>query len=147
MRQPCRRAPGIGYRRTAPGEQVSPFGVLRYSDNPLDTIVLTLCDVDEWRLTSADAPHPLDIHVNPFEIVSANKQVTVNGTPTIRDLTVENDLDAQGNEIPTEYLGMKGVFKDTIIVAPGTEVVLRSTYELHRQLRSSLPSSITKISA
>lgn len=121
--------PGIGYRRTAPDQPVAPFGVLRYSANPLDTVILTLGDVDEWRLTSADAPHPFHIHVNPFEIIAVNKQVTVDGVETTRDLTVEPDVDNEGNEIPTEYLGMKGAFKDTIILAPGAEVVVRSKYE------------------
>lgn len=120
---------GIGYRRTAPDQPVPPFGVLRYSANPLDTVILTLGDVDEWRLTSADAPHPFHIHVNPFEIIAVNKRVTVDGVETLRDLTVELDLDSEGNEIASEYLGMKGVFKDTIILAPGAEVVLRSKYE------------------
>ncbi len=138
--------PGIGYRRTAPDQPVAPFGVLRYSANPLDTVILTLGDVDEWRLTSADAPHPFHIHVNPFEIIAVNKQVVVDNEITTRDLTVELDVDPEGNEIPTEYLGMKGAFKDTIILAAPTtydlqeedgevefrsvpEVVVRSKYE------------------
>ncbi len=35
---------------------------------------------------------PLHIHVSPFEIIAVNKQVTVDGTTTTRDLAVALDV-------------------------------------------------------
>lgn len=122
---------GIGYRRTGPGAPAPTPGIWRYSDNPLDAIQLTLGDVDEWRLKSNDAfaGHPFHIHVNPFEIMAVNKNFPQpDGTTVTRDLTVQNDI-VNGQEVPSEYFGMKGAFKDVIFTAPGAEVVLRSTYK------------------
>jgi FtsP/CotA-like multicopper oxidase with cupredoxin domain len=79
---------------------------------------LVLGSSDEWVLTSEFASHPFHIHVNPFQIVKI--------------------LDPKGNDVSLpdatdggdpQYPGLKGVWKDTIWVKQGYQVVVRSRYE------------------
>ncbi|RCW87100.1 multicopper oxidase family protein [Paracoccus lutimaris] len=66
---------------------------------------LMLGGVDEWKLSSNFVSHPFHIHVNPFQVVSI--------------------LDANGNDVSAaaasdagdpQYPGLKGVWKDTLMV-------------------------------
>lgn len=127
---------GIGHVTVPFGEPTPAFIDLRFSDRANDTINLYLGDVDEWRLTSmSGGAHPFHIHVNPFEIQAVMLTIDRNGTPETIDLTqVESYLDRNGVRQESQYFGMKGVFKDTVIVeqsAPGQsiEVLARSHYE------------------
>lgn len=66
--------------------------------------VLKLGAVDEWTLGSDFVSHPFHIHVNPFQIV---KILTPDGV----DISGEAGKDPDGD---TEYVGMKGVWKDSL---------------------------------
>lgn len=101
-----------------PAALLDDFGDFRFSKRADELIALQLGDTDEWRLRVADGPahgaHPFHIHVNPFQVVRVTR------LSSGEDLTE----DAQ-----SQYFGMKGVFKDTIMVEPDAEIVIRSHYE------------------
>ena len=122
---------GIGHVTVPFGEPTPAFIDLRFSELANATINLYLGDVDEWRLTSASGgAHPFHIHVNPFEIQAVMLTINRAGTPETIDLTqVESYLDGNGVRQESQYFGMKGVFKDTVIVEQGVEVIARSHYE------------------
>lgn len=67
---------------------------------------LPLGGVEQWTLTSDFVSHPFHIHVNPFQIV---KILAPNGT----DISGEDGVDPDRD---TQYVGLKGVWKDTIWV-------------------------------
>jgi len=94
------------------------FGDFRFSDREDELIALQLGDIDEWRLSVSTAPaqgaHPFHIHINPFQVVRVTR--LVDGADLTQDAT-------------SQYFGMKGVYKDTIMVEPGAEIVVRSHYE------------------
>lgn len=79
------------------------------SYDPAEPRVLTLGDVEEWTATSVNSvgpvPHPFHIHVNPFEIVRIE--------------------DASGRNL----LRHGPVWRDTIILRPGQNVIFRTRYE------------------
>jgi L-ascorbate oxidase len=81
---------------------------------------LTLGTAEEWKLTSQPgAGHPFHIHVNPFEIVSL-----VNNSTGV-DVSAPGSFD--GGD--PQYVGLKGVWKDTMWVKPGYTVTVRTRYE------------------
>jgi len=131
-RGPGDTSPGIGHQRYSRADYESVAGDeamsgrvpkelwdkdklsdVRFSERPDELIALQLGNIDEWRLRSAGFGHPFHIHVNPFQVV----RVTRNGVDLTEDET-------------SQYFGMKGVFKDTIMVeSDDVEVVIRSHYE------------------
>ncbi|MGC0321076.1 L-ascorbate oxidase [Bradyrhizobium sp. USDA 326] len=79
---------------------------------------LPLGSVEEWTLTSGTSPpvgHPFHIHVNPFQIV---KILDPGG----------NDISSAGESNDPQYANLKGVWKDTLFVKPGYQVVIRTRY-------------------
>ncbi|TBV04747.1 multicopper oxidase family protein, partial [Stutzerimonas kirkiae] len=70
---------------------------------------LTLGDVEEWTLNSRTVGHPFHIHVNPFQIVKILD-------PDGKDVSAPGAVDRQGEDIDTQYAGLKGVWKDTLWV-------------------------------
>jgi len=81
---------------------------------------LTLGTAEEWKLTSNRAGHPFHIHVNPFEIVKI-----------VNDLNPTVDVSAPGavDGGDPQYVGLKGLWKDTLWVKPGYTVTVRTRYE------------------
>lgn len=80
---------------------------------------LVLGGVDEWTLTSGTDPaagHPFHIHVNPFQVVEILD-------PSGVDVSVDGEAD------DPQYAGLKGVWKDTLFVKPGYDVVVRTRYQ------------------
>ena len=94
--------------------------------------VLRLGSVDEWTLKSAFVSHPFHIHVNPFQVV---KILDPNG----KDVSAPDAVDDAGGSVDLQYRGLKGVWKDTLMVknianpagAPGGEytVIVRTRYQ------------------
>ncbi len=92
--------------------------------------------VDEWTLKSNFVSHPFHIHVNPFQIV---KIIAPDGkTDVSAPGAVDNfEKDSNGNTIiDPEYPGLKGVWKDTLLVkniargVPGPyTIVMRTRYQ------------------
>ena len=97
---------------------------------------LKLGGVDEWTLKSNLASHPFHIHVNPFQVV---KIIAPDGTTDVSAPgAVDNfQKDSNGNPvIDPQYPGLKGVWKDTLLVknfAQGPRgqytVTIRTRYE------------------
>src|SRR5262249_28850844 len=88
-----------------------------YDPNRIDQL-LSLGSTEEWTLTSYTSPpvgHPFHIHVNPFQIVSILDR---NGI----------DVSTTGETADPQYANLKSVWKDTIFVKPGYEVVIRTRY-------------------
>lgn len=83
--------------------------------------ILELGAADQWRLTSTVASHPFHIHVNPFQIVEIRDSKGV-------DVSSPDAVDGSGQAIDPQYRGLKGVWKDTLMVKQGYEVVVRSRY-------------------
>jgi FtsP/CotA-like multicopper oxidase with cupredoxin domain len=89
-----------------------------YDPNRIDR-TLVLGGVDEWTLTSFTDPpvgHPFHIHVNPFQVV---KIVAPNGS----------DVSVDGEANDKQYADLKGVWRDTLFVKPGYQVVMRTRYQ------------------
>ncbi|WP_353159641.1 multicopper oxidase family protein [Acinetobacter guillouiae] len=82
---------------------------------------LTLNGIDEWTLTSTLAGHPFHIHVNPFQIQSVYK---VDGSNN----RIGGDITLEKNTNPL-FNGLNGVWKDTLFVPTGYEIVVRTKYE------------------
>lgn len=95
---------------------------------------LKLGGVQEWEITSGGASHPYHIHVNPFQIVSIID-------PKGRDVSGFDVVDDNEQTVDTQFRGLKGVWKDTImikylregaqgVINPGTYTVnIRTRYE------------------
>jgi FtsP/CotA-like multicopper oxidase with cupredoxin domain len=106
-----------------------------YDGNRIDR-TLMLGGVDEWTLKSNLASHPYHIHVNPFQIV---KIIAPDGrTDVSAPGAVDNfEKDRNGNPvIDPQYPGLKGVWKDTLLVKnfafgpPGQyTIVMRTRYQ------------------
>ena len=80
---------------------------------------LPLGGVEEWRISvpaNSDA-HVFHIHVNPFQIVS------------IRNAKGEDRTDPASPGFNPFYAGLSGQWLDTVLVEPGTTVVMRTRYE------------------
>jgi FtsP/CotA-like multicopper oxidase with cupredoxin domain len=101
-----------------------------YDPTRIDQL-LTLGSVDEWTLKAGFLSHPFHIHVNPFQIVRIldpnGKDVS---SPDVTD-------DADGARDP-QYVGLKGVWKDTLwiksLTPPGVSsgqytIVIRTRYQ------------------
>lgn len=80
--------------------------------------LLNLNAVEEWHLTATGGAHPFHIHVNPFQIVSVEKDGV--------DLSAPGARDSDGD---TQYAGMKGSWRDTVMVKPGAVVKVRTRYQ------------------
>ena len=96
---------------------------------------LKLGGVDEWTLKSNLVSHPFHIHVNPFQIV---KIIAPDGTTDVSAPgAVDNFQRSGGNPvIDPQYPGLKGVWKDTLLVknfaqgpAGQYTVIIRTRYE------------------
>jgi FtsP/CotA-like multicopper oxidase with cupredoxin domain len=90
---------------------------------------LKLGGVDEWTLRSDLASHPFHIHVNPFQVV---KIIAPDGKTDVSEPGAIDNFakDAKGNPIiDPEYPGLKGVWKDTLLVknAAGRRASTRSS--------------------
>ena len=99
-------------------------GSAGYNPQPYDPArldrKLTLGTAEEWKLTSNGAGHPFHIHVNPFEIVS----IVNNNNPSV-DVSIPGSFD--GGD--PQYVGLKGMWKDTLWIKPNYTVTLRTRYE------------------
>jgi FtsP/CotA-like multicopper oxidase with cupredoxin domain len=88
-----------------------------FGENP--PRVLQLDKAQKWILTSEVANHPFHIHVNPFQIVQILKKDGT-GDKTYKEIDYAKD---------EEYAGMKGAWKDTIIVKQDYKVIIASRYK------------------
>ena len=79
--------------------------------------VLPLGKAEEWRAISLLGNHPLHIHVNPFQIVSIRD-------PQERDVT-----DPSSPAYDPDYAGLKGEWKDTVMLKQDLRVAFRTRYE------------------
>jgi FtsP/CotA-like multicopper oxidase with cupredoxin domain len=84
---------------------------------------LPIGKTQEWELSSNLANHPFHIHVNPFQIV---KILNADGTDV--SAIGSSDKDSAGN-IDSQYHGLKGVWKDTLLIKQGYKIFVRSKYE------------------
>ena len=87
-----------------------------YDHNRIDA-VLPLGKAEEWRAAALTEDHPLHIHVNPFQIVSI-------ADPQGRDAT-----DPASPAYDPDYAGLKGEWKDTLIIKEDMRVAFRTRYE------------------
>ena len=87
-----------------------------YDHNRIDA-VLPLGKAEEWDAVALIEDHPLHIHVNPFQIVSITDHEG-------RDLT-----DPASPAFDPDYAGLKGQWKDTVLVKETDRVVFRTRYE------------------
>lgn len=86
---------------------------------------LKLGSIDEWTLTSTNGGHPFHIHVNPFQIKSVYKVKMLENGSMMRigkDISTEEGTDLLFN-------GLNGVWKDTLFIPQGYEVLVRTKYE------------------
>ena len=100
------------------------FGSAGYNPQPYNPArtdrKLTLGTAEEWKLTSNGVGHPFHIHVNPFEIVS----IVNNNNPSV-DVSAPGAVDGTD----PQYVGLKGMWKDTLWIKPNYTVTVRSRYE------------------
>ncbi len=87
-----------------------------YDHNRIDQL-LPLGKAEEWRAIALNGDHPLHIHVNPFQIVSITD-------PQGRDVT-----DPKGEAFDPDYAGLKGEWKDTVMLKQDLRVAFRTRYE------------------
>jgi FtsP/CotA-like multicopper oxidase with cupredoxin domain len=92
---------------------------------------LTLGSVDEWSLRAGFLSHPFHIHVNPFQVVRILD-------PSGRDVSSSDAVDDAGGVQDSQYVGLKGVWKDTLWIkslnppqetAGSYTVIVRTRYE------------------
>lgn len=79
--------------------------------------VLPLGKAEEWRAISLLGNHPLHIHVNPFQIIS------------IKDPQGRDVLDPSSPVFDPDYAGLKGEWKDTVMLKQDLRVAIRTRYE------------------
>ena len=89
---------------------------LTYDHDRIDA-VLPLGKAEEWRTAALTANHPLHIHVNPFQVVS------------IKNSQGNDVSDPKGPAFDPDYAGLKGEWKDTVIVKENHRVAFRTRYE------------------
>ncbi len=87
-----------------------------FDENRVDA-VLPLGKAEEWRAFSLVEDHPLHIHVNPFQIVS------------IEDSEGRDVTDPKSPAFDPDYAGLKGEWKDTVLVKKDVRVTFRTRYE------------------
>ena len=79
--------------------------------------VLPLGKAEEWRAISLLGNHPLHIHVNPFQIIS------------VRDSHDRDVFDPASPAYDPDYAGLKGEWKDTVMLKQDLRVAVRTRYE------------------
>ena len=89
---------------------------LTYDHDRIDA-VLPLGKAEEWLAASLNENHPLHIHVNPFQIIS------------IEDWTGRDVTDSKGPAFDPDYAGLKGEWKDTVLVKKNVRIAFRMRYE------------------
>ena len=120
--KPIQEAEVSGYREAILNIIDGPSGTTfrvngqTYEHGRIDA-VLPLGKAEEWRLVSLIEDHPLHIHVNPFQIVSITDSQD-------RDVT-----DPASPAFDPDYAGLKGEWKDTVIVKKDIHVAFRTRYE------------------
>ena len=87
-----------------------------YDHNRLDQL-LPLGKAEEWRAASLNINHPLHIHVNPFQIIS------------IKDSRGRDMTDPKSEAFDPDYAGLKGEWKDTVMIKDSARVAFRTRYE------------------
>ncbi len=87
-----------------------------YDHNRIDA-VLPLGKAEEWQAVALIEDHPLHIHVNPFQIISIDD-------PDGRDMT-----DPASPAFDPDYAGLKGEWKDTVMLKKDARVAFRTRYE------------------
>jgi L-ascorbate oxidase len=87
-----------------------------FDDDRVDEL-LPLGKAEEWHAASLVEDHPLHIHVNPFQIVS------------IEDTEGHDVTDPKSPAFDADYAGLKGEWKDTILVKKDMRVTFRTRYE------------------
>ena len=100
------------------GPEATAFRVngLSYDHQRIDAR-LPLGKAEEWRATSLEINHPLHIHVNPFQIIS------------IKDHEGRDMTDSTGPAFDPDYAGLKGEWKDTVMIKENARVAFRTRYE------------------
>ncbi|TBB58228.1 multicopper oxidase family protein [Rhizobium ruizarguesonis] len=89
------------------GNTLKTEDVKPYDPNRIDR-ALPLGKAQEWTLQSHFVSHPFHIHVNPFQIVSITD-------PNGKDVSAPGAVDdAGGAPYDPQYVGLKGVWKDTL---------------------------------
>jgi FtsP/CotA-like multicopper oxidase with cupredoxin domain len=120
--KPIPEAEVSGYREVVldivGGPEANAFRVngRSYDDNRIDA-VLPLGKAEEWRGVSLIEDHPLHIHVNPFQIVAIED-------PDGRDVT-----DPKSPAFDPDFAGLKGEWKDTLLLKKDMRVTFRTRYE------------------
>lgn len=99
-----------------PDETAFRVNGLSYDHARIDA-TLPLGKAEEWRASSLTLGHPLHIHVNPFQIISVKDHQG-------RDMT-----DPQGPAFDPDYAGLKGEWKDTVMIKENVRVAFRTRYE------------------
>jgi len=87
-----------------------------YDHNRIDA-VLPLGKAEEWRAAALTEDHPLHIHVNPFQIAS------------IEDAQGRDATDPASPAFDPDYAGLKGQWKDTLLIKENMRVAFRTRYE------------------
>ena len=87
-----------------------------FNDDHVDEL-LPLGKAEEWQAVSLNEDHPLHIHVNPFQVASVEDSAG-------RDVT-----DPKSPAFDPDYAGVKGEWKDTIVVKKDLRVTFRTRYE------------------
>jgi FtsP/CotA-like multicopper oxidase with cupredoxin domain len=80
---------------------------------------LPLGGVEEWRLSvpPKSGRHQFHIHVNPFQIIS------------ISSAKGEDVTDPKGPGYDPDFAGVKGQWRDNVLLKSGNTVVMRTRYE------------------
>ena len=79
--------------------------------------VLPLGKAEEWRAISLNGNHPLHIHVNPFQIVS------------VMNAAGDDVTDPASPAFDPDFAGVKGEWKDTVMLKQDLRVAIRTRYE------------------
>ena len=87
-----------------------------FDDHRVDEL-LPLGKAEEWQAVSLNEDHPLHIHVNPFQVAS------------IEDSAGRDVTDPKSPVFDPDYAGLKGEWKDTIVVKKDIRVTFRTRYE------------------
>lgn len=85
----------------------------------------------KWVLTSTGGDHPFHIHVNPFQIIKIMKLMK-NDKDEMEYREIEDfDKEYAGkakDDIYYDYVGMKGTWKDTIMVRNEYKIIVATEY-------------------
>ena len=120
--KPVPKSEVSGYREVilniVDGPDATAFRVngLSYDHKRIDA-VLPLGKAEEWRAIALIDDHPLHIHVNPFQIIS------------IEDAQERDVTDPKSPAFDPDYAGLKGEWKDTVILKKDIRVAFRTRYE------------------